>query len=156
MSILTSLRASASALTAQRMRMNAIANNVANVETTRTPEGGPYRRQQVVFTPRAGGMPFLQLVRAGLGNVGGRAPDWIGGSGGVQVAQVIEDQAPGRLVHQPDHPDANADGYVEYPNVDLVTEMVDMLSATRSYEANVTVLSSAKSMAMRALDIMKA
>jgi len=151
MSILASLRASASALTAQRMRMNTIANNVANQETTRTPEGGPYRRQQVVFTPRTNGLPFLQVLRAsGLGRVGPA------GGGGVQVAEVVEDPTPPRMVFQPDHPDANADGYVAYPNVDLVSEMVDMLSATRSYEANVTVLNSAKSMALRALDILRA
>jgi len=132
--------------------MNAISNNVANMETTRTPEGGPYRRQQVVFTPRPGGSPFLQMVRA---NLGLGAPG-AGASAGVQVAEVVEDQSQPRLVYQPDHPDANADGYVAYPNIDLVTEMVDMMSATRSYEANLTVLNSAKNMAIKALDILKA
>ena len=118
---------SASALSAQRQRMDLIAQNIANAETTRTPEGGPYRRQQVVFT--------------------------LDDQGGVEVTQVVEDPRPPRLVYQPGHPDADAAGYVALPNVNLVEEMVDMISAMRSYEANVTAINAAKTMAQRALDL---
>lgn len=118
---------SASALSAQRQRMNIIAQNIANAETTRTPEGGPYSRQQVVFalTPE----------------------------GGVEVSEVVQDPRPPRLVFQPGHPDADAAGYVALPNVNLVEEMVDMISAMRSYEANVTAINAAKSMDQTALDL---
>lgn len=118
---------SASALSAQRKRMDIIAQNIANAETTRTPEGGPYRRQQVVFT--------------------------LTEEGGVETTEVLQDPRPPRLVYQPGHPDADAAGYVALPNVNLVEEMVDMISAMRSYEANVTAINAAKTMAQRALDL---
>jgi flagellar basal-body rod protein FlgC len=118
---------SGSALSAQRQRMDIIAQNIANAETTRTPQGGPYRRQQVVFA--------------------------LDDQGGVEVTQVVEDPRPPRLVYQPGHPDADAAGYVALPNVNLVEEMVDMISAMRSYEANVTAVNAAKTMAQRALDL---
>ncbi len=151
MGYLTSLQITASALTAQRLRMDVIANNVANAETTHTAEGGPYRREQVVFRPIGPNRPFQlpPLVAARRGQSGASSL----GAGGVQVEQVIEDQTPGPTVYEPDHPDADANGFVTYPNVNLVTEMTDLLSATRSYEANVTVANAAKSMALRALDI---
>jgi len=122
-----SIDLSATALSAQRQRMDVIAQNIANAETTRTPEGGPYRRQQVVFT--------------------------LDDAGGVEVTEVVEDPRPPRLVYQPGHPDADAAGYVALPNVNLVEEMVDMISAMRSYEANVTAISAAKTMDQRALDL---
>jgi flagellar basal-body rod protein FlgC len=150
MSIFASLRASASGLTTQRLRMDVISNNVANAETTRTPEGGAYRRQQVVISPHyQGRIPFFNLLRgdAARGQVPGVEVR------GVQPVAVVEDQAPTRMVFDPTHPDANPEGYVEMPNVNVVTEMTDMLSATRSYEANVTVFNAAKQMAQRALDI---
>lgn len=150
MSFFTSLRASASGLTAQRLRMDLITNNIANAETTRTAEGGAYRRQVVQFAPRTEGrIPFFHLLRGD--HRGGSVPGLQ--TTGVQPVSIIEDQAPTRLVYEPGHPDSNADGYVEYPNVNIVTEMTDMLSATRSYEANVTVFNAAKQMAQRALEI---
>jgi len=150
MSVFSSMRTSASGLTSQRLRMDVISNNIANAETTRTAEGGAYRRQEVVFSPnQVGQVPFIDLLRgdAKAGNVPGVNTE------GVQPQGIVEDKAPMRRVYDPGHPDAGPDGYVEYPNVNIVTEMTDMLSATRSYEANVTVFNSVKQMAQRALDI---
>jgi flagellar basal-body rod protein FlgC len=151
MSIFSALRTSASGLTAQRLRMDLISNNIANAETTRTAEGGAYRRQMALFTPKTEGqqIPFFNLLRgdAQRGQMPGQTVE------GVQTLQIVGDQAPMRMVYDPSHPDANEQGYVEFPNVNPVTEMTDMLSATRSYEANVTVLNAAKAMAQRALDI---
>lgn len=143
--IFSGFRTAASALTAQRLRMDTIANNVANAETTRTEDGGPYQRQTVVFraeepTPRLGDGPNLRLFEPGQG---------------VRVQEIIADDSPGNIVYDPNHPDADENGYVIYPNVNLVTEMTNMLSATRSYEANVTVFNALKNMALRALDIAK-
>jgi flagellar basal-body rod protein FlgC len=147
MSFLHALRASASGLTAQRVRMDVIANNIANAETTRTADGGPYKREHVRFLPR-GASPFgIMLDR--LRGVSGAAYD------GVEVTEVSADDAPPRLVYDPAHPDANEAGYVAYPNVNPVTEMVDMMAATRAYQANVTVLNAAKQMALKALEIGK-
>lgn len=145
MSLLTGMQASASGLTAQRFRLDVIANNIANVSTTRTSEGGAYRRRFVLFQPREA--PSGPLVpgywQQPLG-VPGR---------GVRVVSVREDDAPMRRVYDPEHPDADAEGYVDYPNVFIAREMVDMISATRAYEANATAISSAKDMAQRALQI---
>jgi flagellar basal-body rod protein FlgC len=144
--VLRVLQIAGSALTAQRLRMDVTSSNIANAEATSTPEGGPYRRERVVFEPRrATGVGLLQPV-----NYGSDATDDLGG---VQVSQVVQDDAPPRRVYDPGHPDAGEDGYVNYPNVDLVTEMTDMLSASRSYEANITIVNVAKSMAQRALEI---
>lgn len=118
---------STSGLTAQRLRMDIISQNIANVNTTRTPEGGPYIRQ----------MPVLASST----------------SGGVQVQNIVSDPRPFKVIYDPSHPDADENGYVLMPNVDVVEEMVDMVSATRSYEANVTVIDAAKNMAMRSIDI---
>lgn len=134
MGIFTSLRISASALTAERLRMDVIASNVANAQTTRTPQGGPYQRQRVVFQPVANPDP--------------REPGM-----GVAVTAIVPDPRPGNTVHDPTHPDADAQGYVTYPNVDIATEMVDMISATRAYEANVVALQAAKTIASKALEI---
>jgi flagellar basal-body rod protein FlgC len=150
MSIFSSMRTSASGLTSQRLRMDVISNNIANAETTRTAEGGAFRRQEVVFAPKTVGQPtFFQLLRGDVkaGTVPGLQTE------GIQTMGIVEDKAPTRKVFDPDHPDANPDGYVEYPNVNIVTEMTDMLSATRSYEANVTVFNAVKQMAQRALEI---
>ncbi len=141
MSFLTALRASASGLTAQRLRMDVISNNLANVNTTRTPQGGPYHRQQVVFS---------SLLADRVGAARSAALD---DATGVRVAAVVEDPNAVRIVHNPSHPDADAQGNVQYPDIDVVAEMVDMLSANRAYEANVTALNAAKSMALKALDI---
>lgn len=144
MSFMQSLDISASALTAQRLRMDIIANNLANVNTTRTAKGGAYRRQMPVFTERPGEESFRQVLQRTLEDRIGR---------GVRVTAIIEDQSPLKMVYNPDHPDANRDGYVAMPNVNTVMEMVDMISATRAYEASVTAINSAKSMAMKALEI---
>jgi flagellar basal-body rod protein FlgC len=142
----------ASGLTAQRLRMDVIASNIANAETTRTPGGGPYRRTRVVFSPVAtdstGSSWKSSLDRAtlGLGSQGG-------GAAGVAVTAIVQDPSPSRLAYDPGNPDANAQGYVEYPNVDVGTEMADMLSATRAYEANVTVVNAVKDTALKALQI---
>lgn len=139
MGIFDALNISASGMTAHRLWMDVIASNIANSETTRTPEGGPYRRREVVFSA-------LREVGEETGREAG---------GGVKVVGVVEDQSPPRLVYEPEHPDARDDGYVEMPNVNPVTEMVDLVVASRAYEANTTALEAAKSMFMRALDILR-
>lgn len=140
--------AAASGLTAERLRMDVISNNIANVNTTRTIEGGPYRRQLVVFEPREGQPSFDQMLSSQMG------PSAAVGNG-VRAVAIKKDDSPTRRVYDPSHPDANRDGYVEMPNVNIVSEMVDMITATRAYEANVTAVNSAKSMALKALEIGK-
>ncbi len=142
MGLLHSLRISAGALTAQRVRMDVISNNVANMNTTRTAEGGPYRREAVTFAERTDGPSFLASLRQ---------QDSSGD--GVMVAAIIEDPAPPRRVYEPEHADADEEGWVLYPNINVVTEMTDLVAAGRAYEANVTVLNAAKDMATRALSI---
>lgn len=127
-----------SGLRAQRLRMNVIANNIANAATTRTPEGGAFRRQMVILRGeeiKSGS----NLERAG-----------------VRAKGLVKDPAPFRQVFQPGHPDANADGYVNYPNINLAVEMVDMISAQRAYEANIAVLTTGSRMHERALEIIQA
>jgi len=143
MSVLTTLRIAGSALTAQRLRMDVTASNVANAETTRASDGGPYRRASVVFAP-------LRMQEA---TAGAASASKMEAPGGVEVRAVIQDSGPPREVHDPGHPDADADGNVAYPNVDLVTEMTDMMAASRAYEANITIISAIKNMAQRAIDI---
>ncbi|MGI6707448.1 MAG: flagellar basal body rod protein FlgC [Clostridia bacterium] len=148
MAFLTSLDVSASALTAQRLRMDVISQNIANANTTRTEEGGeatPYRRKVVVFQPQEK-EPFSAFLSAEKSQFSGA---------GVKVTQIEEDPSPFKLMYEPGHPDADEDGYVRLPNVDIVKEMTDMISATRSYEANVTAINAAKSMALKALEISK-
>lgn len=146
MSLFNSMRASASGLTAQRLRMDVIANNIANAATTRTEEGGPYRRKEVVFRER------LRQAVEGLGSR--RLPrTQAERSGGVEVAEVVSDNSPFKMIYDPSHPDADQDGYVAMPNVDIVREMVDLIAASRAYEANVTAFNSARSMVMKALEI---
>lgn len=144
MGIFQAIDASASGMTAERLRMDVISNNIANANTTRTSEGGPYRRQMVVFEPREGQPSFGQMLSKQM-NTGE----------GVRVTGITKDNAPFKLMYDPNHPDANKDGYVEMPNVTIVSEMVDMITASRAYEANVTAANAAKSMAMKALDIGK-
>lgn len=136
---------SASGLTAQRLRMDTISQNIANVSTTHTKNGGPYRRKVALFEERVAPGKFnghLQSAAKG---------DSIGL--GVRVAGIFGDQAPFKKVYEPGNPDADADGYVLLPNVDTVTEMVNMISASRSYEANVTAINTTKSLATKALEI---
>lgn len=147
MGIFSSIDASASGLTAQRLRMDIISQNIANANTTRTENGGPYRRKMVVFQ-EVNDKPFSQY----LSDQSRRIID-SKKNVGVKVAQIVEDNSPFKRVYDPTHPDADKDGYVLMPNVDILTEMVDMISATRAYEANVTSLNASKNMAMKALEI---
>lgn len=151
MSIFSSMNTTASALTAQRLRMDVISSNIANVDTTRARqvngEWEPYRRKSVTLTEDNGQFSsFLNIAMGNKDNAGN----------GVKVTRINEDtETPFKLVFNPTHPDANEEGYVEMPNVDLLTEMVDLVSATRSYEANVTVFNANKSMLTKALEIGK-
>ena len=140
------LKTAGSALTAQRLRMDVISSNLANSEATSTPEGGPFKRERVVFGP---------VLRDSLSRLSSSADSIANGAmnGGVEVKAIVQDDEAPRMVFDPTHPDANEDGFVAYPNVDMITEMTDMLSASRSYEANITIVNVAKSMAQRALDI---
>jgi flagellar basal-body rod protein FlgC len=140
LSVFSALEVAASGLSAQRVRMNTIASNLANARTTRTEEGGPYRRQDPVFEV------------ANLDRVQG--PSLLDrGASLVRVRELVEDQRPGVMSYEPTHPDANPDGYVEYPNVNAVEEMVNMITASRAYEAGVTSIETIKGMARSAIDI---
>ena len=149
MGLFDAINAAGSGLTAERLRMDVTAENLANAQTTRGADGQPYRRKEVVLEQKGGG--FGGALKAALG--GGIRPG--GGAGGVQVAAIVEDTAPNRLVYDPGHPDANAQGYVEMPNVNPVTEMVDLIDASRAYEANVTAMQSAKQMFTKTLDLLR-
>jgi flagellar basal-body rod protein FlgC len=140
-----SLDISASALTAQRLRMDVIAQNIANSSTTRAENGMPYRRKMVVFEEKKGGNDFSGVLskEASKNNPGN----------GVRVTAIIEDPTPYKRVYDPGHPDADEEGYVNMPNVDVVVEMLNMISASRAYEANVTALNTSKNMAVKALEI---
>jgi flagellar basal-body rod protein FlgC len=150
MGIFSSINTAASGLTAQRLRLDVISDNIANVDTTRTTEGGPFRRSRVVFRPRVD-QPYWRspfLPKSLQNEVGA----------GVRVVDVDKDYASQpRLVWDPTHPDAIKTGpragYVEYPNINVVTEMTDMIDASRAYEANATVINGSKSMFMKALEI---
>ena len=144
MDFFTSMDISSSALTAERTRMNLISSNIANANSTRTAEGGPYRRKDAVF---ASTPPSPGSFKSALQNA------TIKGSMGVKVVEVLEDQNPPRLQYDPSHPDADSQGYVAYPNVNVVEEMADMIAATRAYEANITASQAAKSMALKTLEI---
>ncbi|MBE3574836.1 MAG: flagellar basal body rod protein FlgC [Firmicutes bacterium] len=159
MSLLQAIDIAASGMTAQRTRLDVIADNLANADTTRTPEGGPFRRKMAVFVSRGdrpAPLPPWQAWRLSVPGAMAAAslpavePSTLDG---VQVDRIVEDPRPPRLVYDPGHPDADANGYVAYPNIDPVTEMVDMISASRAYEANVQVINNAKAMALKALEI---
>lgn len=151
----TGLNVSANGMSAQRKRMNAIASNIANAETTRTEEGGPYVRKMVLMKEESQGT-FSKLLNSGSFDLGVANKYNLGsmeqGVSGV-AAEETTDSTPFKMVYDPSHPDANDEGYVEMPNVNVVNEMVDMISATRSYEANVTAISAAKQMAKDSLEI---
>lgn len=149
MGMFLGIDASASGLTAERLRMDVISNNIANANTTRTDRGGAFHRRYVVFEPRAREPKSFEktLMKAvGLNRQT---------SEGVRAVQITEDDTPGPMVYDPGHPDANAEGYVEKPNVNIVTEMVDMITAQRAYEANSTAINAAKAMISKALEIGK-
>ncbi|AGB40623.1 flagellar basal-body rod protein FlgC [Halobacteroides halobius DSM 5150] len=140
MSLFRGINISASGLTAQRLRMNIVSSNIANVNTTRTEEGGPYQRKMPVFKSR---------LEDEMGMLKEDGPTGTG----VVVEEIKESKKAPKLVYNPQHPDANEAGYVKMPNINIVSEMTDMISATRSYEANVTALNSAKQMAKSALKL---
>jgi flagellar basal-body rod protein FlgC len=151
MSLFGSLDISAGALSTERLRMDVTAENLANAQSTRTANGGPYRRKEVV-TEATGDGGFASALASAGGGAGGSGG---GPDGGVRVAGIVEDQTPNRLVYDPGHPDANAQGYVSMPNVNPVTEMVDLISASRSYEANVTAMQTSKQMFTKTLDLLR-
>ncbi|GAB7025729.1 flagellar basal body rod protein FlgC [Geotalea toluenoxydans] len=144
MDFFTSMDISASALTAERTRMNLISSNLANAGSTRTAEGGPYKRKDAVFAAEPVVEPFSSVLKKAGGSM---EPKQVG------VVQITEDQTPPRLQYDPTHPDADAKGYVALPNVNVVEEMADMIAATRTYEANVTAAQAAKSMALKTLEL---
>lgn len=143
MELFRAIDAAASGMTAERLRMDVISNNIANANTTRTAEGG-VSSPDGSFEPRSGQTSFEQVLSR-----------QIDAGTGVRVTGIIKDNSPLKLVYDPNHPDANREGYVEMPNVNIVSEMVDMITASRAYEANVAAVNAAKSMAMKALDIGK-
>ncbi|MCR5585833.1 MAG: flagellar basal body rod protein FlgC [Lachnospiraceae bacterium] len=151
MSVMSTLNVSASGMTAQRTRMDIIAQNIANVSTTRTDDNKPYVRQTVVFAERSGNntnfQNALDSAKTGVSykkNVGN----------GVKITDIVEDHVTSmKKVYDPAHPDADEEGYVTYPNVDTVTEMTNLISANRSYEANVTAFNATKNMLLKAMDI---
>lgn len=139
----TAMRISASGLSAQRMRLNTISSNIANQSTTRTPEGGPYRRKDVVFEAMPDARNFGELVTSSPSADLQR----------VQVTDVVVDRKAPMMKYEPDHPDANSEGYVAYPNINVMEEMANMIQATRSYEANVSAMQATKDMALGAIEI---
>ena len=148
MSLFGGLDISASGLTAERLRMDVTAENLANAQTTRGADGQPYRRKEVVLqeAPGSFGASLSKAMDAGSGGTQG---------GGVQVAGIVQDSAPLKRVYDPGHPDADAQGYVSMPNVDTVTEMVDLIGASRAYEANVTAMQAAKQMFSKTLELLR-
>ncbi len=141
MDILTAMKISGSGLKAERARLNITAMNLANTNTTRTIEGGPYRAKSVVFAAKP--MPDFH---ASLHSAEARLRK-------VEVTEVVEDDKPFKEIYDPSHPDADENGIVQFPNVDMAEQMVDMIAARRGYEANVAALDAVKSMALKALDI---
>jgi flagellar basal-body rod protein FlgC len=144
MNLFGMLEVSGSALTAERQRAEVVTSNMANAETTRTPEGGPYRRQLVVFQSRR--MPRFPLLLAGFGSAAPR---------GVEVNQVVSDSKPEIERYQPGHPDADAQGYVAYPAIDPVEETADLLGAVRAYELNASAVQSTKTMIQESVDLLR-
>ena len=142
MDFLTSMKIGASGLTAQRLRMDTIASNMANIETTRTPEGGPYKRKDVMFTA----LPLNEFATTLEDALADHVRQ-------VAVTEVVEDQSPPTMIFNPNHPDANTEGYVAMPNINMMEEMVNLMNATRSFEANIQSINAAKSMALRAIDL---
>jgi len=143
MGVFSAMNVSATGMSAQQLRMDVIAENIANASTTRTENGGAYRRKAVVFTEKDT-TSFDNVLNGYLSHY---EPN------GVKVTQIVEDQSDLRLVYEPDNPDANEDGYVEYPNVDTVTEMTNLIDSSRAYEASVTAFNASKSMASKGLEM---
>ena len=142
MDFLSAMKIGASGLTAQRMRMDTIASNLANIETTRTPEGGPYKRKDVMFTA----LPLNEFST----KLNDAMSDQVRK---VAVTEVVEDQSPPTMVFNPNHPDADTEGYVAMPNINMMEEMVNLMNSTRSFEANIQSINAAKAMALRAIEL---
>ena len=145
MSLFSSLSVSASGMAAQRARTEVLVENLANSETTRTPEGGPYRRKDVVFTEDGGMGSFSSAMDAALGT----------NLSGVMVSEISVDNGPPEMRYQPGHPDADKDGYVAFPKINPAEDMVDLLGASRGYEANVAAISAVKDMINKSLDLFR-
>ncbi|MFH1138384.1 MAG: flagellar basal body rod protein FlgC [Pseudomonadota bacterium] len=145
MNFMTAMDISASGLTAQRSRMNLIAMNLSHMNTSRTSDGGPYRRRQLVFTAD----PVYSNLTSRFSNRLDRQLE------DVQVKEIVEDDRDFKMIFDPSHPDADEFGYVLMPNINVIEEMVDMISAKRSYEANVTAVTASKNMALKSLEILK-
>jgi flagellar basal-body rod protein FlgC len=139
MNFLKSLETSASGLYAQRKRMNIIASNLANIETTRTEKGGPYRRKMVVMGTKEMDQDFDKMFNSSIK--------------GVQIEDIVEDQTPFKKVYNPSHPDADNDGYLYKPNVDLIVETTNMMMARRAFEANIAAIKATRQMVIKALEI---
>ena len=148
MSFFDSIDLAASGLTAERVRMDVTAENLANAQTTNGPGGQPYRRQEVVLQ-QVGGQPFSSQLAGAMGTSTSSTP------GGVEVGGIVNDPTPDQLVYDPGHPGANAQGYVRMPNVNSVTEMTDLISESDSYQADVTAMNTAKTMYSKTLDLLK-
>ncbi len=144
--LLSSMHISAAGMSAQRTRMDVIAENIANAESTHTAAGGPYRRRQVIFQAINQQHPFSAAFSSAFQG---------GGEQSVKAAAIIEDKRPFREVYDPSHPDADARGMVKMPNVNPVEEMVDMNAASRSFEANVTTMEAAKRMFLKSLELLR-
>jgi len=144
--LLSSMHISASGMSAQRTRMNVIAENIANAESTHTDTGGPYRRRQVVFQAISQKQPFSSVFNSAFTS---------GSPQSVKAASIVQDKTPFREVYDPSHPDANAKGLVKMPNVNPIEEMVDMNSASRSFEANVTTMEASKRMFLKSLELLR-
>jgi flagellar basal-body rod protein FlgC len=145
MSLFSALSVSASGLSAQRTRAELLVENLANSETTRTPDGGPYRRKDAVFSSAPQGSPFSAEFQTQMGYY----------SNGVEVSDVFQDTRDPEMRYQPGHPDADAAGYVAYPRMNPAEDMVDLMAATRGYDANVSAMSAVKDMIQRSIDLMK-
>ena len=158
-----SLDVSATGLSAQRRKLNAISSNIANVDTTRTEEGGPYKRKRVLMIESPRMARFRNILHAEQNRLSSTSKSHLPGGpnptidellgAGVDTAEVREEPIEPRLVYDPAHPDAREDGYVVFPDINVVTEMVDMISASRAYEANVTAMNASKDMITKALEI---
>jgi len=144
--LLSSMHISAAGMSAQRTRMDVISENIANAESTHTSKGGPYRRRQVVFQAVSQKQPFSAAFSSAFQS---------GGRQSVKAASIVQDKSPFREVYDPSHPDANAKGMVKLPNVNPVEEMVDMNSASRSFEANVTTMEASKRMFLKSLELLR-
>ena len=142
MSLFTALQVSSSGMAAQRTRAEMLVENMANAETTRTPEGGPYRRKDVVFSPSQQGSPFAAFFQQEMGE-------------GVRVADIVVDSRDPDLRYLPGHPDADARGYVAFPRLNPAEEMVDLMNATRSYQGNVSAMQAVKEMITKSIDLMR-